>query len=157
MGSSNKNIQFKLLWVRFKHLLRSVLKRLPFAVSIFFLVIPVVISLFLLFPQLFSCSPAFPYLIEKYTLPLIYEYDGKVILLDSDNNLIDQSVTVNIGGYSIRVNTNEDFVLKFTSESTDCVFATVEYSNQNNIQETYTFKIVTSGHIKLSGDIYIYE
>lgn len=157
MGSSYFSTLRKRFWLCFKHGARSLLKRTPFALSIVLLLFPVVVSLFLLLPSLFLRSPNLSYLLEKLSLPLTYEYNGKIVLLDPDGNIVDQNVLVSIGGYSIEVNTNEEFNLKFSSEFTDYVYVSVEYFKMNNVQDIETRKFPTNKNIIINGDIYIYE
>jgi len=107
-------------------------------------------------PSLFSRVPVFSYLIDTLSLPLSYEFEGTILLIDTEGELIDQSITVYIGGYSIDIISGETFIMNFASESTDYFYATIEYVDEGGNKTTITQKIETNNKTILKKVIRIY-
>lgn len=107
-------------------------------------------------PSLFLRVPVFSYFIETLSLPLSYEFEGMIILVDDTDEPVSQVVTVYIGGYSIDVLSGETFIMNFASESTDCFYVTIEYVDESGNKTTITKKIETNDKTALKKVIRIY-
>ena len=140
---------FKWCWLHITRIFKNVFKNFLIKISVFFVIFSFIISLFFMMPALFLRVPVFSYFIDTLSLPLAYELEGKVILVDEEDEPIDQMVTVYIGGYSTEVFSGDTFILNFSSESTDHVYITIEYKDQSGIQTTITKKFETKGNTTL--------
>lgn len=147
---------FKWCWLHITRIFKNVFKNFLIKITVLFVIFSFIISLFFMMPALFLRVPVFSYFIDTLSLPLSYELEGKVILVDDEDEPIDQTITVYIGGYSTEVFSGDAFILNFSSESTDCVYITIEYKNQSGIQTTLTKRIETKGSTTLKEVIKIY-
>lgn len=107
-------------------------------------------------PSLFSRVPIFSYLVENLSLPLSYEFEGTVVILNNEEELIDETVNVFVGGYSMEVFSGEPFVLSFASECTNYFYVTIEYTNEKGEKEIITEMIETNNKTKIKKVIKIY-
>ena len=146
----------KLCWLYFTRLFRHLFKGIQFKLSYLLVFFSFLVSLFFLLPSLFHNVPVFSYFIDTLSLPISYELNGKVVIINAEGNNVDQSVVVNVGGYSTTSNTGEEFILKLTSVSTNCFYVTVEYTDFNKSTAYYTTKIETNGNTVLKEEIVIY-
>ena len=147
---------FKWCWLHITRIFKNVFKNFLIKITVLFVVFSFAISMFFMIPSLFSRIPVFSYLIDTLSLPLSYELEGTILLIDKEGESIDQSVTVYIGGYSIDVITGETFIMNFASESTDFFYATIEYVDECGNKTTITKKIETNDKTTLKKVIRIY-
>ncbi len=147
----------KLVWLKVTRNVRRFFSNLGYKISVLCVIFTMIVSLFFLIPPLFSRVPVFSYFLYKFSLPISYEFDGKIVLTDADGSIVNQSVVVSIGGSHMLVHSGDDFVLKFPSEATDCFFVVVEYFDRCSSKTEYHIeKIDTNKEIVLQEDIYIY-
>ena len=104
---------FKWCWLHITRIFKIVFKNFLIKITVLFVVFSFAISMFFMIPSLFSRVPVFSYLIDTLSLPLSYELEGTILLIDKEGESIDQSVTVYIGGYSIDVITGDTFIMNF--------------------------------------------
>ena len=146
----------KLILLYITRIFRCIFKHIGINISILLVVFSTFVSIFFLIPSLFSRVPVFSYFIDTLSLPLSYELEGTVILLDSNDEIIDESVTIYVGGYSIEAISGETFLLNFSSEPTEQIYATIEYADEAGIKTILTKKIETKDRTKLKKVIRIY-
>ena len=147
---------FKWCCLHITRIFRNLFKNLGVKLSILLVVFSLLISLFFMIPSLFSRVPVFTYFINTLSLPLSYEIEGTVILVDDEDEPVSQAVTVYVGGYSAEVFSGDTFTLNFSSEYTDYVYITIEYEDQSGVQTTLTKKIETNGNTTLKKVIKIH-
>ena len=147
---------FKWCWLHITRIFKIVFKNFLIKITVLFVVFSFAISMFFMIPSLFSRVPVFSYLIDTLSLPLSYELEGTILLIDKEGESIDQSVTVYIGGYSIDVITGDTFIMNFASESTDYFYTTIEYVDECGNKTTITKKIETNDKTTLKKVIRIY-
>lgn len=140
----------KLFWLFFSRVIRKLFKHIGFNLSLIFVLLSFFISLFFLVPSLFSRVPVFSYLIDTLSLPLSYEFDGRVNLVNSDGTDIYQPVNIYIGGYNVQSISGEQFTIKFSSESTEFFYINIEYEDATGKDAIITKRIETNGETKLS-------
>lgn len=119
-----------LMLIRF---IRRVLKKLPIIFSYFFLVFSVVVCLVILIPNCFDRIPALSYFISTYELPITYELQGEIRVLDKSDNIVNKNVEVFVGGYSTSL-TETTFDLKFSSSLTNEIFVVIRYEVDGHIR-----------------------
>lgn len=146
----------KLLRLRVVHFYKQAFKNLSFNLSLVFVAFSLLVSLFLLLPSTFSKVPVFSYLTKTMELPIAYELEGKVTIVDSQENALNQKVRVCLGGYITETRTDEVFVADFTAPSTDCIYIIIEYENLDGIQKTYLERLETNQNVKLRKEFRIY-
>lgn len=147
---------FKWCWLHITRIFRHLFKHIGIKLSILFVVFSFAISMFFMIPSLFSRVPVFSYLIDTLSLPLSYEFEGTILLIDTEGEPVDQTVTVYVGGYSIDVISGEKFIMNFASESTDYFYVTIEYVDESGNKTTITQKIETNDKTALKKVIRIY-
>ena len=147
---------FKWCWLHFTRIFKNIFKNFLIKITVLFVVFSFAISIFFMIPSLFSRVPVFSYLIDTLSLPLSYEFEGTILLIDTDGDPIEQTVTMYVGGYSIDVISGEKFIMNFASESTDYFYVTIEYVDQNGNKTTITKKIETNDKTVLKKVIRIY-
>ena len=147
---------FKWCWLHITRIFRHFFKHIGIKLSILFVIFSFAISMFFMIPSLFSRVPVFSYLIDTLSLPLSYEFEGTILLIDTEGEPVDQTVTVYVGGYSIDVISGEKFIMNFASESTDYFYVTIEYVNESGNKTTITQKIETNDKTALKKVIRIY-
>lgn len=147
---------FKWCWLHITRIFKNIFKNFLIKITVLFVAFSFAISMFFMIPSLFSRVPVFSYLIDTLSLPLSYELEGTILLIDKEGESIDQSVTVYIGGYSIDVITGETFIMNFASESTDYFYVTIEYVDECGNKTTITKKIETNDKTTLKKVIRIY-
>lgn len=153
--SGVKNL-LKWCWLHITRIFRQLFKHIGIKLSILFVVFSFAISMFFLIPTLFSRVPVFSYLIDTLSLPLSYEFEGTILLIDTDGEPVEQTVTVYVGGYSIDVISGETFIMNLASESTDYFYVTIEYADESGNKTTITKKLVTNDKTALKKVIRIY-
>lgn len=147
---------FKRCWLYITRIFRHFFKHIGIKLSILFVVFSFAISIFFMIPSLFSRVPVFSYLIDTLSLPLSYEFEGTILLMDTEGESIYQTVTVYVGGYSIDVISGETFIMNFSSESTDYFYVTIEYVDESGNKAIITKKIETNDKTTLKKVIRIY-
>ncbi len=147
---------FKRCWLYITHIFRHFFKHIGIKLSTLFVVFSFAISIFFMIPSLFSRVPVFSYLIDTLSLPLSYEFEGTILLMDTEGESIYQTVTVYVGGYSIDVISGETFIMNFSSESTDYFYVTIEYVDESGNKAIITKKIETNDKTTLKKVIRIY-
>lgn len=110
---------------------RKIFKKLPFVSSYVFLAISVITCLIILVPSWFDRVPILSYYISEHKLPIVYELQGKVEVLDSKGDIVNKNVEVFIGGYST-VLASTEFNLKFSSPKADELFVVIRYEIDGN-------------------------
>lgn len=156
MKKSNVCNVLKILRLNIVRFLKNVFKNFSFKITLFFVAFSFFVSLFLLLPSTFSKAPVFSYFIKTMELPLDYELEGKVIIVDSKGNALNQEVNVCIGGYTIETSTDETFVLDFTAPSTEYIYVIIEYKNSDGIKMINSERIETDQDVKLKKEFRIY-
>lgn len=146
----------KLLWLRIMRCFRHSFKNFFFNLSLFFVAFSFFVSAFLLLPSVFSKAPVFSYFVKTMELPLDYELEGRIIMLDAQGKSINQKVEVYIGGYMIETNTDETFILDFTSPSTEYIYIVIEYENLEGDKELFSECVETERDIELKKEFTIY-
>lgn len=146
----------KWCWLYITRIFRRIFKHIGVKLSILLVSFSFFVSMFLMVPSLFSRVPVFSYLINTLSLPLLYEFEGTVLLIGSDGEAIIQTVTIYVGGYSVDAISGESFVLNFTSESVNYFYVTIEYDNELGSKTTITKKIETNDKTNLKEVIKIY-
>ena len=147
---------FKWLWLHITRGFRHAFKHIEIKLSMFLVIFSFLISMFFLIPSLFSRVPVFSYLINTLSLPLSYEFECTIVLVDAEGEPVNQTVTVYVGGYSVDALSGETFILDFASNSTDCFYVTIEYEDQVGSQAIITKRIETNGKMTLKEVIRIY-
>lgn len=156
MFQSNFVSFLKRCWLYITLICRRVFKNIGYKLSFILIAFSFSISLFFLIPPLFSKVPVFSYFYDTLSLPISYEFDGKVILINSEEEVMDQMVVVSIGGYSVQANSGEDFKLVFTSNTKHNVYAVIEYIDENKEKAIATIKLDINNTTKLKQEIKIY-
>lgn len=146
----------KWCWLYITRISRCIFKHFGTKLSILFVVFSFTISMFFMVPSLFSRVPVFSYLIDTLSLPLSYELEGTILLVDAADKPLNQVVTIYVGGYSIDVSSGEPFIMEFASENTDYFYITVEYVDENGEETTITKKIETNDKTTIKKVIKIY-
>ncbi len=146
----------KLLRLSIVRFFKRAFKNFSFNLTLLFVAFSLLVSLFLLLPSTFSKAPVFSYFIKTMELPLDYELEGKVTIVDSQGNAINQKVKVYFGGYMTETSTDEVFVADFTAPSTEYIYIIIEYENLDGIQKIYSERIETDQNVKLRKDFKIY-
>lgn len=131
----------KLSCLMLKRVLRALFSRILFILPCIFVLFSVFVSFWLLLPGLFDRAPNFLYFTHKLELPLTYEMSGSVRVLDCEGNVINDSVTISVGGYSDRMGTNTDYELFFSSSKQDYCFVTITYKDSKGVEHVYTEKV----------------
>lgn len=124
--------------------------------SIIFLLISVITSLALLFPNLFHKTPIIGYLIETTELPLSYEFNGSIRLVESNGVKSKENITVYIGGYNIATKSGEPFTLYFSSPKTKQIFLTIVLKSPDGTERIFTKAIETNSQTRLNEEVIIY-
>ena len=123
------------MWKRFllsiKRILRSIFRGLGFKLSIIFLLFSFLVSLMIIAPICFNRIPVYSYFISELELPIAYELNGVVKIIDNNNNIVNKDIEVFIGGYSTTTNVNGEFKLKFSAPTTTEIFVTIRYVAPN--------------------------
>lgn len=146
----------KISWLQITRAFRHVFENFGVKLSILLVVFSLLISVFFLVPSMFNRMPVFSYFINTLELPISYEYEGNIILLDKNGNNIDQNVAVYIGGNSTYTDSQKDFTIIFSSVDTEYMFVNVEYKDLNGNLSIFTQKIDTHGKTTIKKDITIY-
>lgn len=141
MKSSAFHGFLKLLCLKKKRALHTLLSRIRFLLPCIFVIFSFLVSFWLLLPGLFDRAPIFPYFTKKLELPLTYEMSGSVIVLDCEGNVMNDSVTISVGGYSERMGTNTDYDLFFSSPKQDFFFVTITYKDSKGVEHIYTERV----------------
>lgn len=147
---------FKKCWLYITRIFRRVFKHIGNKLSILFVIFSFLISMFLMIPSLFSRVPVFSYLVDTLSLPLSYKLEGIVLLVDSNDKEVDQTVTIYVGGYKVDTISGEPFVLNFASENADYFYVTIEYDDETGSETNITKKIETNDKTTLKEVIKIY-
>lgn len=90
------------------------------------------------------------------SLPISYDFEGTVMIVDEEDKLINQTVTIFVGGYSTEVFSGDSFILKFASEHADYFYATIEYTDRFGNKVITTEKIEINNKTKIKKVIKIY-
>ena len=147
----------KLLWLHIVRFFRHTFKHISFFITFSLVVFSFLVSLFFMLPSIFSRVPVFSYLTETLSLPLSYEFEGKVVFEDAEGNLINQPYTIYIGGFSIDAISGETFTLDFASEPTECFYVVIEYLDQVGNSITITEKIETESLSTFEKVVKVYD
>ncbi len=121
----------QLMTVRFVH---KFFGRLSMILSYFFLTFSVVVCLIVLIPSCFDRVPVLSYYISEHELPIEYELQGEVKVLDENNNIVNKNVEIFIGGFNTSL-TSTEFNLKFSSPMAKEVFVVIRYDVDGDIRE----------------------
>lgn len=153
-----KNL-FKLFWINLGRVIQKFLYYLPVILSYVPLIISMMISLIIFFPNCFDRVPVLTYFIEKLELPITYELCGEVKIIDKNGNIVDKNVEVIVGGYKTSILGSTEFNLKFTSPMTNEVFVVIRYEN-NRKKHVFTNCLINndedSDHV-FNEEFIIYE
>jgi hypothetical protein len=106
---------------------RRVFKGIGSRLSIAFLLFSAAISLMILAPNCFDRVPVYSYFIRELKLPITYEINGKVKIVDVDGNIVNTDVEIIVGGYSTSVDSNGEYVLIFSAPVTAEIFVVIRY------------------------------
>ena len=147
---------FKKCWLYITRLFRHVFKHIGIKLSILFVIFSFLISMFLMIPSLFSRVPVFSYLINTLSLPISYKLEGIVLFVDSNDEEVDQSVTIYVGGYKVDTISGEPFVLNFASEKSDYLYVTIEYDDETGNETIISKKVETKDKTTLKEVIKIH-
>lgn len=147
---------FKKIWLFISRMIRKFFSNIGYKLSVLFVLFSFIISLFFLIPSLFSRVPVFSYLIDNLSLPVSYELNGEVILLNADNESLIEPLDIYVGGYNVQSFSGEHFTLKFASEKSDYFYLTIEYKDDNGIDKYYTKRINTNGKNNLTEVVTVY-
>jgi hypothetical protein len=89
--------------------------------------------------------PVLSYYISEHELPITYELNGKVKVLDENGEVINKNVEVFVGGYSTHLATTE-FNLKFSSPMVNEVFVVIRYEVDGEICEFTKCIVIEDGN-----------
>ena len=147
---------FKKCWLLITRVTKKVFTHLGYKISLLFVMFSFIVSLFILVPSLFYKVPVFSYLVDNLSLPVSYELDGEIILMNAKNESIIQPIEVFVGGYSVQSLSGEHFTLKFASETGDYFYLTIEYKDEFGNDSYYTQRVETNGKNKLTKVVTVY-
>lgn len=147
---------FKLFILHCKRFFRRLFKNVGMYVSVLFLLISVITSLALLLPNIFHKTPIIGYLIETTELPLSYELNGTITIIESNGVQPKQNINVYIGGYNIATKSGEPFTMYFSSQKTEQIFLTIILENADGTERIITKEIKTNSKTILNEEVIIY-
>lgn len=133
--------KLKLLCLKTRRAFHAFFNGFFYKLSFLFVLFSFLVSLWLLLPDLFDRAPIFPYFTQRLELPLTYEMRGSVKIVDREGNIINDSITISVGGYRERIGANTDYDLCFSSPKQDSFFVTITYKDQKGIERIYTEKV----------------
>ena len=129
---------FKLFRINARRFFRSAFRGIGFKLSVIFLIFNVAVSLLILIPNCFDQVPVYSYFVRELKLPIAYELNGKVELVDVNGNVVNTDVEIFVGGYSTSTNSNGEYILDFSAPATTEIFVVIRYTNHecNTITKT---------------------
>ncbi len=138
----------KLLQLKIRRFYRSTFQRKGFWLSFFLLVFSFVVLIMILFPVIYDRVPLYSYFVREWKLPVAYELDGQVEIVDAAGNVVNTNVEVFIGGYSTSVDSNGQFKLVFSAPLTTELFIVIRYTTPSgqNIVKTELLVIKEGVH-----------
>ncbi len=131
----------KLLCLKIRKALHSFFSGFCSKLSIALVLFSAVVSFWLLVPTLFDRVPIFSYFSHRLELPMKYEMYGSVKIVDCEGNILNDSVAISVGGYSVKIGTNVEYDLVFSCPKDEFFFVTISYIDQKGIERNYTEKV----------------
>lgn len=135
----------KLFQLKARRFFRHTFQRKSFWLSVGLLIFSFFVLLMVLFPILYDRVPLYSYFIQKWELPISYELDGKIEVLDANGYFVNRDVEVFIGGYSTKVADDGEFKLVFSAPTATKLFVVVQYVDT-------TGRIVTKTELLIIGN-----
>lgn len=133
--------RIKILRLNCRRCIRGFLKKLPFALSIIFLVFSAFVSFMILLPSAADKAPIYPYFIKKLEFPIVYELYGNIAIIDSDGNTNNSDITIFVGGYKEEIGSEEKYNISFSSPKNDSFYVNITYKDPSGDLKTFTESI----------------